>query len=53
MEKYGRIGQATDNNITQRMRFACWLKKALQGRFVGLQFSYLECRFEGSRFFLS
>ena len=25
MEEYGRHGQATDDNIIGRMRFACWL----------------------------
>ena len=28
MEKYGRAGQATDDNIIQRMRFVCWITKA-------------------------
>jgi hypothetical protein len=28
VEKYGRAGQATDDNIIRRMRFACWLTKA-------------------------
>ena len=28
MEKYGRVGQATDDNIIRRMRFACWITKA-------------------------
>jgi len=28
VEKYGRDGQATDDNITQRMRFARWIPKA-------------------------
>jgi hypothetical protein len=28
VEKYGTAGQATDNNIIQRMRFACWIIKA-------------------------
>ena len=28
MEKHGRTRQATDDNIVQRMRFACWIKKA-------------------------
>ena len=28
MEKYGRAGQATDDNIIRRMRFACWITKA-------------------------
>jgi len=23
--KYGRVGQATDDNIIRRMRFACWI----------------------------
>jgi hypothetical protein len=26
--KYGRAGQATDDNIIRRMRFACWITKA-------------------------
>jgi hypothetical protein len=26
--KYGRDGQATDGNLTWRMRFACWITKA-------------------------
>jgi len=25
MEKYGRDGHATDDNIIRRTRFACWL----------------------------
>jgi hypothetical protein len=28
VEKYGTAGQATDDNIIQRMRFACWITKA-------------------------
>ena len=28
MEKYGRARQATDDNIIQRMRFACCITKA-------------------------
>jgi hypothetical protein len=28
VEKYGRAEQATDDNITRRMRFACWIIKA-------------------------
>jgi hypothetical protein len=28
VEKYGRAGQATDDNIIRRMRFACWITKA-------------------------
>ena len=28
VEKYGRARQATDDNITRRMRFACWIAKA-------------------------
>jgi hypothetical protein len=27
VEKYGTAGQATDDNITRRMRFARWLIK--------------------------
>jgi hypothetical protein len=26
--KYGRVGQATDDNIIQHMCFACWITKA-------------------------
>jgi hypothetical protein len=28
VEKYGRVGQATDDSITWRMRLACWIPKA-------------------------
>ena len=28
MEKYGKARQATDENMIQRMRFACWITKA-------------------------
>jgi hypothetical protein len=28
VEKYGRAEQATDDSITRRMRFACWITKA-------------------------
>jgi len=28
MEKYGRIRQATRDNIIRNMRFACWIVKA-------------------------
>jgi hypothetical protein len=28
VEKYGRAGQATDDNIIRRMRFTCWITKA-------------------------
>jgi hypothetical protein len=28
VEKYGRARQDTDDNIIQRMRFACWVTKA-------------------------
>jgi hypothetical protein len=27
VEKYGTAGQATDENIMRRMRYACWVKK--------------------------
>ena len=30
MGKYGRSGQATDDNIIPRMRFACWITKATE-----------------------
>jgi hypothetical protein len=29
MEKYGRAGQETDYNIIWRIRFACWITKAV------------------------
>jgi hypothetical protein len=29
VEKCGRAGQATDDSIIRRMRFACWLPKAI------------------------
>ena len=29
MEKYGRARQATHDNIIRRMRFACWITKAI------------------------
>jgi hypothetical protein len=32
VEKYGRVGQATDGNIMQRMRIACWIPKATNTR---------------------
>jgi hypothetical protein len=28
VERYGRAGKATDDNIIWRMRFACWIPKA-------------------------
>jgi hypothetical protein len=28
VKEYGRARQATDNNITRRMRIACWITKA-------------------------
>jgi hypothetical protein len=28
MKKYGTTGQATDDNIIRRMRFACWIIRA-------------------------
>jgi hypothetical protein len=30
VEKYGGVGQATDDNITRRMRIACWITKATE-----------------------
>jgi hypothetical protein len=32
VEKYGMAGQATDGNITRRMRIACWITKATDAR---------------------
>ena len=29
MEQYGRAGQTTNDIITQRVRFACWITKAI------------------------
>ena len=26
-KKYGRVEQATDDNVTRRMRIACWITK--------------------------
>jgi len=31
-EKYGTAGQATDDSIIQRIRFACWITKATDTR---------------------
>jgi len=28
VERYGRAGQATDDNIILRMPFACWVTKS-------------------------
>ena len=28
--KYGRIRQATDDNTIRRMRFECWITKAIE-----------------------
>jgi hypothetical protein len=28
VEKYGTVGQATDDKIIRRMRFECWITKA-------------------------
>jgi hypothetical protein len=32
VEKFGTARQATDDNITRRMRFACWITKATDAR---------------------
>jgi hypothetical protein len=32
VEKYGTAGQATDDNTTRRMLFACWITKATDTR---------------------
>jgi hypothetical protein len=32
VEKYGIVRQATDDNITRRMRFACWISTAIDTR---------------------
>jgi hypothetical protein len=29
VQKYGTAGEATDDNIILRMRFACWVTKAI------------------------
>lgn len=29
MEKYGIAGQTTDNDIIRRMRYVCWINKAI------------------------
>jgi hypothetical protein len=33
-KKYGRAGQATDDNIIRRMRFACWIPKSTDTKYV-------------------
>jgi hypothetical protein len=44
VEKYGRVGQATDDNIILRMRFACWITKAtvIHSEYVILNASMLS-----------
>jgi len=29
VEKYGTAGQTTDNDIIRRMRYVCWINKAI------------------------
>jgi len=29
VKKYGKAGQATDESITRRMRFTCWMPKVI------------------------
>jgi hypothetical protein len=31
LSKYGKTGQATDDNVIWRMRLACWITKATDG----------------------
>ena len=38
MKKYGRAEQATDENITLRMRIACWIHKPTDTRRKHLRF---------------
>ena len=41
--KYGRSRQATDENVIRRMRFACWINKAImQTHSVAHQLSMIE-----------
>jgi hypothetical protein len=40
VEKYGRAGQATDDNKTQRVRFICWITKATDK--LGICNTYLK-----------
>ena len=35
MEKFGRVEQATDDNIIRRMRFAYWITKATDTLRIG------------------
>jgi hypothetical protein len=59
VERYGRVGKATDDNIIWRMHFACWIPKAtkhseyvvriacawqrLQERAYMLRYTYVAC----------
>ena len=34
MEKYGTARQAIDDNTTRRMRFSCWITKAIVNKWA-------------------
>ena len=49
--KYGRAGQATDDNITRRMRFACRITKATDthsGYVILIAFPQQQCLHEST-----
>jgi hypothetical protein len=51
VKKYGRERQATDGNITRRMRFACWLTKATDTLRIGLCNTMCPTRYRPRHFF--
>ena len=44
MEKYGRAGQVTDDNIIRRMRFVCWITTATNTRSEFVMLSLSHCK---------
>jgi hypothetical protein len=46
VEKCGRAGRATDDNIIQRMRFACWITKATNTLRICNNCTIVHCFFE-------
>ena len=54
VEKYGRIGQATDGNITRRVRFEFWINESgiqihTQNTYVVMLISYQRQQWLGKR----
>jgi hypothetical protein len=43
VEKYGRFGQATADNIIRHMRFACWIIKATSTHSEYVVLLHLHC----------